>query len=140
MTPVNIAITTFLNGICLGAILAATMTLILRFFRRLNSTTRFTILWMTLVAVVALLATPLARRASVVEPRSESRAVVSPSAAESPHLRRQRFTGQERGRIPTSTRFHRKGTRGYPSKFGNQSLLRFPPATPCPGHRYPNTL
>jgi beta-lactamase regulating signal transducer with metallopeptidase domain len=81
MTPMNIAMTTLLNGICLGAILAAIMTLILGFFRRLNSTTRFTILWMTLLAVVALLATPLARRAFVVEPRIESLAVVSPSPA-----------------------------------------------------------
>jgi len=81
MTPLNMAMTTLLNGICLGAILAATMTLILRFFRRLNSTTRFTILWMTLLAVVALLAIPLARQASLVEPRIESLTVVSPSAA-----------------------------------------------------------
>ena len=73
----NIAMTTLLNGICLGAILAATMMLILKFFPRLNSTTRFTVLWMTLLAVVALLATALAPRASVEEPR----AVVSPSPA-----------------------------------------------------------
>ena len=79
MTPTNIAMTTVLNGICLGAILAATMTLILRFFRRWNSTTRFTILWMTLLAVVALLATPLARRAFGVAPRIESLALVSSS-------------------------------------------------------------
>jgi beta-lactamase regulating signal transducer with metallopeptidase domain len=81
MTPLNIAMTTLLNGICLGAFLAATMTLILKFLRRLNPTTRFTILWMTLLAVVALLAAPLCRRASVEEPRIESLAVVSPSAA-----------------------------------------------------------
>jgi beta-lactamase regulating signal transducer with metallopeptidase domain len=84
MTPVNIDVTTFLNGICLGAILAATMTLILRFFRRWNSTTRFTILWMTLLAVVALLATPLVRLAFAVDPRIQSLAVVSPSPAPIP--------------------------------------------------------
>jgi beta-lactamase regulating signal transducer with metallopeptidase domain len=84
MTPTNIAMTTVLNGICLGAILAATMTLILRFFRRWNSTTRFTILWMTLLAVVALLATPHARRAFVVAPRIESLALVSDSPAAIP--------------------------------------------------------
>src|SRR5215472_4276146 len=84
MTPTNIAMTTLLNGICLGAMLAATMTLILRFFRRWNSTTRFTILWMTLLAVVALLAAPLARRAFVVAPRIESFALVSPSPAAIP--------------------------------------------------------
>jgi beta-lactamase regulating signal transducer with metallopeptidase domain len=81
MTPMNIAMTTLLNGICLGVILAAIMMVILKFFPRLNSTTRFTVLWMTLLAVVALLATPLAPRASVAEPRIESLAVVSPSPA-----------------------------------------------------------
>src|SRR5215472_7217266 len=86
MTPMNIAMTTLLNGICLGAILAATMILILKFFRRLNSTTRFTVLWMTLLAVVALLATPLAPRASVAEPRIESPVVVSPSPGLNPAL------------------------------------------------------
>src|SRR5215472_15431160 len=84
MTPTNIAMTTLLNGICLGAMLAATMSLMLRFFRRWNSTTRFTILWMTLLAVVALLAAPLARRAFVVAPRTGSFALVSPSPAAIP--------------------------------------------------------
>jgi beta-lactamase regulating signal transducer with metallopeptidase domain len=77
MTPMNMAMTTLLNGICLGAILAAAMMLILKFFPRLNSTTRFTVLWMTLLAVVALLATPLTPRASVAESRIKSLAVVS---------------------------------------------------------------
>ena len=99
MTPLNMAMTTLLNGICLGAILAATMTLILRFFRRLNATTRFTILWLTLVAVVALLATPLARRASLVEPRIESLAVVLPNAAVSP--------------APVPAQVHRPGRKAY---------------------------
>jgi beta-lactamase regulating signal transducer with metallopeptidase domain len=84
MTPINIAMTTCLNGVCLGAILAATMMLILKFFRRLNSTTRFTVLWMTLLAVVALLAAPHAPRVSVAEPRIESLAVVSLPPAVSP--------------------------------------------------------
>src|SRR5215467_10398123 len=84
MTPTNIAMTTLLNGVCLGAMLAATMTLMLGFFRRWNSTTRFTILWMTLLAVVALLATPFARRAFVVVPRTESFALLSPSPAAIP--------------------------------------------------------
>ncbi len=79
MTAMNIVMTTLLNGICLGAILAATMMLILKFFPRLNSTTRFTALWMTLLAVVALLASPFARRASVANPRIESLAVISRS-------------------------------------------------------------
>jgi beta-lactamase regulating signal transducer with metallopeptidase domain len=79
MTPMNIAMTTLLNGICLGVILAAAMMLLLKFFPRLNSTTRFTVLWMTLLAVVALLATPLTPRPLSPEPRIESLVVVSPS-------------------------------------------------------------
>jgi len=79
MTPTNIAMTTLLNGICLGAILAAAMMLLLKFFPRLNPTTRFTILWMTLLAVVALLAIPLTPRPSSPEPQIESLVVVSPS-------------------------------------------------------------
>jgi beta-lactamase regulating signal transducer with metallopeptidase domain len=79
MTSMNIAMTTLLNGICLGAILAAAMMLLLKFFPRLNPTTRFTVLWMTLLAVVALLATPLTPRPSSREPRIESLVVVSPS-------------------------------------------------------------
>jgi bla regulator protein blaR1 len=79
MTSMNIAMTTLLNGICLGAILAAAMMLLLKFFSRLNPTTRFTVLWMTLLAVVALLGTPLTPRPSSSEPRIESLVVVSPS-------------------------------------------------------------
>ena len=80
MTPMNIAMTTLLNGIFLGAILAAVMVLLLKFFPRLNATTRFTVLWMTLLAVVALLATPLTPRPSSPEPRIESHVVVSPGS------------------------------------------------------------
>ena len=79
MTLMNIAMTTLLNGICLGVILAAAMMLLLKFFPRLNSTTRFTVLWMTLLAVVALLATPLTPRPSSPDSRIESLVVVSPS-------------------------------------------------------------
>ena len=84
MTSMSITMTTLLDGICLGAILAGTMTLILKCFPRLNSTTRFTVLWLTLLAVVAMLASPFAHRASVVEPRIESLAVVPPSHAAIP--------------------------------------------------------
>jgi hypothetical protein len=38
MTPMNIAVITLLNGICLGAVLAAAMMLLLKLFPRLNST------------------------------------------------------------------------------------------------------
>jgi beta-lactamase regulating signal transducer with metallopeptidase domain len=81
MTSMNIAMTTLLNGTCLGAILATTMMLILRFFPRLNSTTRFAVLWMTLLSVATLVAIPLAPRASVPPPVIESRTVVSPTLA-----------------------------------------------------------
>ena len=76
MMPLNIAITTLLNGIWLGAILAAAMMLLLKFFPRLNPTTRFIVLWMTLLAVVALLATPLTPR--VARARIGSLVVISP--------------------------------------------------------------
>jgi beta-lactamase regulating signal transducer with metallopeptidase domain len=81
MTPMNIAMTTLLNGICLGVVLAAAMWLLLRFLPRLNPTTRFTILWMTLLAVVALLAVPVNPRASRPEPQAESLMAVSSSPA-----------------------------------------------------------
>jgi beta-lactamase regulating signal transducer with metallopeptidase domain len=86
MTPINIAMTSVLNGICFGAILAAAMMLLLRFLPRLNPTTRFTVLWMTLLAVVAVLAAPIDPRGSSAEPRIESNIVVfsSPVAASAP--------------------------------------------------------
>jgi len=59
MTHSIFAMTTLLNGLWQGAILAATMALLLKLLPRLNSTTRFTVLWLTLLAVVALAAGPL---------------------------------------------------------------------------------
>jgi beta-lactamase regulating signal transducer with metallopeptidase domain len=54
MTHINFAMTTLLNGICQGAMLAAVMWVLLKLLPRMNSTTRFTVLWLTLLAVVAL--------------------------------------------------------------------------------------
>jgi beta-lactamase regulating signal transducer with metallopeptidase domain len=54
MTHINFAMTTLLNGICQGTILAAAMWVVLKLLPRLNSTTCFTVLWLTLLAVVAL--------------------------------------------------------------------------------------
>src|ERR1700686_3161840 len=54
MTHINFAMTTLLNGICQGTILAAVMWVLLKLLPRLNSTTRFTVLWLTLLAVVTL--------------------------------------------------------------------------------------
>jgi beta-lactamase regulating signal transducer with metallopeptidase domain len=103
MTPMNMAMTSLLNGICLGAILAATMMLILKFFPRLNSTTRFTVLWMTLLAVIALLATPFAPRASFADPRFDLLSVVSPSQAVVP--------------APSPARVYRPGHKTHSSHF-----------------------
>lgn len=84
MTSINIAMTTLLNGICLGVILAASMWLLLKCLPRLNPTTRFTILWVTLVAVIALLAAPYSPRGSAAERQSESVVVASSSPAVAP--------------------------------------------------------
>ena len=54
MTHINFAMATLLNGIFQGTILAAAMWVVLKMLPRLNSTTRFTVLWLTLLAVVAL--------------------------------------------------------------------------------------
>ena len=54
MTHINFAMATLLNGICQGTILGAVMWVLLKLLPRLNSTTRFTVLWLTLLAVVAL--------------------------------------------------------------------------------------
>ena len=59
MTHVNFAMTTLLNGIWQGAFLAAAMWIFLKLLPRLNPTTRFTVLWMTLLAIVALPLKPL---------------------------------------------------------------------------------
>ncbi|HEX4320820.1 MAG TPA: M56 family metallopeptidase [Acidobacteriaceae bacterium] len=59
MTHINFAMTTLLNGICEGTLLAAAMWLFLKLLPRLNSTTRFTVLWVTLLAVLALPLEPL---------------------------------------------------------------------------------
>ncbi len=58
MTHVNFAMTTLLNGIWEGTLLAVAMWLFLKLLPRLNPTTRFTVLWVTLLAVVALLLEP----------------------------------------------------------------------------------
>jgi beta-lactamase regulating signal transducer with metallopeptidase domain len=65
MTHVNFAMTTLLNGIWEGAVLAVAMWLFLKLLPRLNPTTRFTVLWVTLLAVVVLLLGPFAPRAFV---------------------------------------------------------------------------
>jgi len=62
MTHVNFAVTTLLNGIWEGTLLAVAMWLFLKLLPRLNPTTRFVVLWITLLAVLALLLEPFAPR------------------------------------------------------------------------------
>jgi len=63
MTHVNFAMATLLNGIWEGTLLAVAMWLFLKLFPRLNPTTRFTVLWVTLLAIVTLLLGPFTLRA-----------------------------------------------------------------------------
>jgi beta-lactamase regulating signal transducer with metallopeptidase domain len=65
MTHVNFAMTTLLNGIWEGTFLAVAMWLFLKLLPRLNPTTRFTVLWVTLLAIVALLFGPFAPKAFI---------------------------------------------------------------------------
>ena len=60
MTHIDFAMTTLLNGIWEGTFLALAMWVFLKLLPRLNPTTRFTVLWVTLLAIVALLLEPLA--------------------------------------------------------------------------------
>jgi beta-lactamase regulating signal transducer with metallopeptidase domain len=77
MTHANFAMTTLLNGICEGAFLAMAMWLFLKLFPRLNPTTRFTILWITLLAIVALPLGTLAPRAFMPGAHTDSPATVA---------------------------------------------------------------
>src|ERR1700733_4029937 len=72
MTHINFAMTTLLNGICQGTILAAAMWALLKFLPRLNSTTRFTVLWVTLLAVAALPVGLVSPRAHIPAARPDS--------------------------------------------------------------------
>ncbi|MGA2099326.1 MAG: M56 family metallopeptidase, partial [Candidatus Acidiferrum sp.] len=65
MTHLDFAMTTLLNGIWQGGILAVAMRLLLNLLPRLNPTTRFTVLWLTSLAVVALPIRPVIRGLSV---------------------------------------------------------------------------
>jgi len=58
MTHVNFAVTTLLNGVWEGTLLAAAMWLFVKLLPRLNPTTRFVVLWITLLAVLVLLLEP----------------------------------------------------------------------------------
>ena len=77
MTHVNFAMTTLLNGIWQGMFLAAAMWLVLRMLPRLNPTTRFTVLWLTLLAVVALPLGPLTSRVFIPSAQTASPAIAA---------------------------------------------------------------
>jgi beta-lactamase regulating signal transducer with metallopeptidase domain len=77
MTHLDIAMTTLLNGIWQGAILAAAMWLLLKLLPRLNPTTHFTVLWLTLLAVVALPIGPLIPRVSPPETQTDLLAITA---------------------------------------------------------------
>jgi beta-lactamase regulating signal transducer with metallopeptidase domain len=77
MTHINFAMTTLLNGIWEGTFLAATMWLLLKLLPRLNPTTRFTVLWVTLLAVVALPLGPLTSRAFIPSAQTDSPAIAT---------------------------------------------------------------
>jgi beta-lactamase regulating signal transducer with metallopeptidase domain len=71
MTHLDFAMTTLLNGIWQGGILAVAMRLLLKLLPRLNPTTRFTVLWLTLLAIVAVPVRPVSRGLSVPGPSTE---------------------------------------------------------------------
>jgi hypothetical protein len=77
MTHVNFAMTTLLNGIWEGTFLAAAMWLFLKLLPRLNPTTRFTVLWVTLLAVVALPLGPLTSRVFIPGAQTDSPAIAA---------------------------------------------------------------
>jgi beta-lactamase regulating signal transducer with metallopeptidase domain len=77
MTHVNFAMTTLLNGIWQGTFLAAAMWLLLKLLPRLNPTTRFTVLWVTLLAVVALPFGPLTSRVFIPGAQTDSPAIAA---------------------------------------------------------------
>ena len=77
MTHVNFAMTTLLNGIWQGTFLAAAMWLLLKLLPRLNPTTRFTVLWVTLLAVVALPLGPLTSRVFLPGAQTDSPAIAA---------------------------------------------------------------
>jgi beta-lactamase regulating signal transducer with metallopeptidase domain len=84
MTHLNFAMTTLLNGICQGVILAAAMWMVLRLLPRLNSTTRFTVLWLTLLAVAVLPIGLLSPRAPAREAQAKPLQTVASNGPEFP--------------------------------------------------------
>ena len=77
MTNFNFAMTTLLNGVLKGTLLAVAMWLFLKLLPRLNPTTRFTVLWATLLAIVALLLGTFTPRAFSPGTQTDSHAIAA---------------------------------------------------------------
>ena len=77
MMHVNFVMTTLLNGIWEGTFLAAAMWLFLKLLPRLNPTTRFTVLWVTLLAIVALAVGPFTSRVFIPGAQTYSSAIAA---------------------------------------------------------------
>ena len=91
MTHVNFAMTTLLNGIWQGTILAVAMWVLLKLLPRLNPTTRFTVLWLTLLAVVALPIGPCRPELSIPGAQTDSPAIATTNTPASYDSRTRRF-------------------------------------------------
>jgi beta-lactamase regulating signal transducer with metallopeptidase domain len=109
MTHVNFAMTTLLNGIWQGTFLAAAMWLLLKLLPRLNPTTRFTVLWVTLLAVVTLTLGPLTSGVFIPGAQTDSPAMAATNKPTSTTLapveiQQPKFSGQNTAASPKSHR------------------------------------
>jgi len=107
MTHINFAMITLLNGIWQGTFLAAAMWLLLKLLPRLNPTTRFTVLWVTLLAVVALPLGPLTSRVFIPGAQTDSPAIAAtnkPTTLAPVEIQEPKFSLQNRAASPESHR------------------------------------
>ncbi|MGO8816990.1 MAG: M56 family metallopeptidase [Terriglobia bacterium] len=86
MTHVDFAMTTLLNGIWQGMVVAAAMWLLLTLLPQLNATTRFTVLWVTLLAVVVVPLGLLTSRLFILSAQTDSPAIAATTPATSTTL------------------------------------------------------
>ncbi len=109
MIHVDFVMTTLLNGIWQGTFLAAAMGLLLKLLPRLNPATRFTVLWVTLIAVVALPLAPLASRMFPPPPQTDLPAIATadeptPTTTVPVNIQQPRFSLQN---VPAGPESHR---------------------------------
>jgi beta-lactamase regulating signal transducer with metallopeptidase domain len=107
MTHINFAMITLLNGIWQGTFLAAAMWLLLKLLPRLNPTTRFTVLWVTLLAVVALPLGPLTSRVFIPGAQTDSPAIAAtnkPTTLAPVKIQEPKFSLQNTAASPESHR------------------------------------